>query len=167
MAIDIGSALLSGAVAAAFCAIYGFVIGVFWTPFLIAKRFRRLFAELLDTDWRATYTLLIPLPAIVWGFFFGSVLELSPDLRPPSAASPSYLGGIDGIVVATLVSSLLWPTLLLYILPRVGIDWDPNEYPASTIILILSGLGWYLMCLIGPAYVLSVFAGFGDAMSGT
>jgi hypothetical protein len=166
MTVDVVQVLVSGLIVAALCVPYGLIVGVFCAPLLVAKRLRRMFDTIPNVDWRVTYALFVPLPAVVWGFLFGSVLELSSDLRPPTRASPLYLGGVDGIAVATLVSLLLWPTLLLYVLPRTGVDWDPNDYAPTTVFLVVAGLVWYLLFLVGPAYALSVFAGFGDAMAG-
>jgi hypothetical protein len=87
-------------------------------------------------------------------------------VRPPTQASEIYVAGIDGIVVATLLSLLLWPFLLLYVLPGSGLDWDRNEYAPKTIMLVVGSLVWYLMFLVGPAYILALFAGFGDVMAG-
>jgi hypothetical protein len=146
--------------------VYGLVIGIFWTPFLLSARLRGLFATLPPSDWRVSYALWIPLPAVVWGFLFVNVLSISPDIREPTSASPLYVGGVDGIVVATLVSLVLWPVVLLYVLPTRGYDWDPEEYSMTTVVLVVGGLLWYFLFLVGPAYVLSIFAGFGDAMTG-
>jgi hypothetical protein len=146
--------------------IYGLFIGVFWSPFLAVGRLRELFALLPPSEWRVNYVLWIPLPALVWGFLFGGTLSVSLDVRPPTQASEIYVAGIDGIVVATLISLLLWPFLLLYVLPEIGLDWDCNEYTPKTIILIVGSLLWYLAFLVGPAYVLSLLAGFGDVMAG-
>ena len=146
--------------------VYGLLIGVFWSPFLAAERLRELFAVLPPSEWRVNYALWIPLPALVWGFLFGGVLSVSLDVRPPTQASEIYVAGIDGIVVATLVSLLLWPILLLYVLPGSGLDWDRNKYAPKTIILVVGSLLWYLVFLTGPAYILSLVAGFGDVMAG-
>jgi hypothetical protein len=146
--------------------LYGLVIGGFWTPLLLAKRLRRLFATLPPSDWRVSYVLWIPLPAVFWGILFGVVLSVSPDLREPTSASPLYVGGVDGIVVATIVSLLVLPVVVLYLLPARGYDWVPEEYSTTTVVLVVGGLLWYLLFLVGPAYVLSIFAGFGDAMTG-
>jgi hypothetical protein len=160
------SVLFTGVHFALLIGLYGLLIGVFWSPFLAAGRFRDLFASLPPSEWRVNYALWIPLPALVWGFLFGGVLSVSLDVRPPTQASEIYVAGIDGIVVATLISLLLWPILLLYVLPASGFDWDCNEYAPRTVVLVVGSLLWYLVFLVGPAYVLSIFAGFGDAMAG-
>ncbi|MFB6081812.1 MAG: hypothetical protein ABEJ67_03220 [Halanaeroarchaeum sp.] len=146
--------------------LYGLLIGVFWSPFLAAERLRNLFASLPPSEWRVNYALWIPLPALVWGFLFGGTLSISLDVRPPTQASEIYVAGIDGIVVATLISLLFWPILVLYGLPSSGLDWDRNEYTPRTVILVVGSVVWYLVFLVGPAYILSVFAGFGDATAG-
>lgn len=145
--------------------LFGWLIAIVWAPFLFAERFRELFDSLPPGDWWVSYVLWIPLPAALWGFLFGGVVSLSGDLRPPTEASRLYVAGIDGIVVATLLSILLWPALLLYVLPTWVIDWDPNEYELETVGLVVGCTVWYLVFLVGPAYVLSVIAGFATVVS--
>lgn len=111
------------------------------------------------------YVLWLPLPAAVWAFFFGFDLSLSSDVRPPTKAAPLYVAGVDGITLTTLISLPLWPVLLLYILPSRGLDWDPNGYDSKTTLLVVTSTIWYLVFLVGPAYVLSLLAGFGQVMS--
>lgn len=165
MAVDPVSILHTGVFLAVVCGLYGLVVAVPWAPFLLAGRMRGLFDSLPPHDWRVNYALWIPLPAAVWGFLFGSGLSLSRDVRPPTRASELYVAGVDGIAVATLASIVLWPALVLYVLPARGIDWDPAEYAPTTVLLVVGATVWYLVWLVGPAYVLAVFAGFGDAMS--
>lgn len=145
--------------------LYGAIIGVFWTPFLLFETIRDLFVALPLEDWRVSYLVWIPVPALVWSLVFAITLSISPELRQPSKASPLYVGGLDGIIMATVVSLLLWPAILLHGLPRLGVNWFPRNQSRKPQLLVVLGLTWYLVFLIGPAYGLSVFAGFGDAMS--
>lgn len=165
MTIEVGSVLYTGVFLAVFGWLYGWLIGVVWSPFLLSARLRALFTARESRDWRVNYVLWIPAPAAVWAFVFGAVISLSRDVRVPGKASPLYVAGVDGIVAATAVSVLLWPILLLYVLPRRGYDWNPTEYGLSTALLVVVGLLWYLVFLIGPAYVISIFAGFGDVIA--
>jgi hypothetical protein len=166
MALQPLSILHTGVFFAVAAGLYGWFIGILWTPFLFAERFRRLFETLPPSDWLPNYVLWIPLPAVVWGFLFGSGISLSRDIFSPGQASELYAAGIDGIVIATTVSLILWPLLLLYVLPKRGVDWDPHGYSPSTVLLVVVSLVWYLALLVGPAYVFTVLAGFGDVMSG-
>lgn len=166
MAVD-ALPVLYGAVLTAFLNwLYGLVIAVFWSPFLFAGRLRRFLDSLPPADWRLNYVVWLPFPAALWGFLFGIGLSVSPELRQPGRASPLYLGGVDGIVVASLVSLVLWPALLLYVLPGRGFDWSPGGRSPTTVALVVGGTVWYLLFLVVPWYALSVFAGFGDAMAG-
>ncbi|MEF8807062.1 hypothetical protein [Natronomonas sp.] len=166
MALQPLSILYTGVFLAVVAGLYGWFIGILWSPFLLTERFRRLFESLPPFEWLPNYVLWIPLPAVVWGFFFGAGISLSRDVLSPGKASELYAAGVDGIVIATAVSLVVWPVVLLYVLPRKNLDWDPNGYSASTVLLVVTSLLWYLVFLIGPAYVISVFAGFGDAMTG-
>lgn len=166
MALQPLSILYTGVFLAVVAGLYGWFIGILWSPFLLTERFRRLFESLPPSEWLPNYVLWIPLPAVVWGFFFGAGISLSRDVLSPGKASELYAAGVDGIVAATAVSLVVWPVVLLYVLPRKNHDWDPNGYSASTVLLVVTSLLWYLVFLVGPAYVISVFAGFGDAMTG-
>lgn len=166
MVLDPISVLHTGVFFAVVCGLYGWLVAAAWAPFLLADRVRRLFGSLPPTDWRLNYLLWMPLPAVLWGFLFGSALSLSRDVRPPTRASELYVAGIDGIVVATVLSALLWPVLLLYVLPARGFDWDRDEYGPRTVLLVVAGTVWYLLFLVGPAYVFVLLAGWGDVLSG-
>jgi hypothetical protein len=166
MALQPFAILYSGLFLAVAAGLYGWFVGILWAPFLFAERFRRLLETVPPSDWLPNYVLWIPLPAAVWGFLFGSGISLSRDVFSPGEASELYAAGIDGIVIATAVSLVLWPLLLLYVLPKKGFDWDPRGYSPSTVLLVVVGLVWYLALLVGPAYVFTVLAGFGDVMSG-
>lgn len=146
--------------------LYGLLVALFWSPFLLSERYRRLFGLLPPFEWRVNYVLWIPLPAACWGFLCGSIVSLSLDIRPPTEASPLYISGLDGIIVATVLSLLLWPILLLYVLPAQGFDWYSNEDLSTTVALAIGGIVWYLPWLVVPTYVLVLFAGFGDVMAG-
>jgi len=167
MALDILSVLHTGVFLAVVTGLSGWLVGLVWTPFLVSKRLRRLFDTLPPREWLVNYALWIPLPAAVWGFCFGAGLSLSRDVLDPGTASPLYAAGVDGIVAATVVSLVLWPVLLLYVLPEKGIDWIRDGDIPKTAVLVVGSLVWYLLFLIGPAYVFTLFAGFGDTFSGT
>ncbi|WP_323190550.1 hypothetical protein [Halostella sp. PRR32] len=145
----------------------GLLVALFWSPFLLTERFRHLFGSLPPFDWPINYFLWIPLPAVCWGFLCGSVVSMSLDVRPPTDASPLYVSGLDGIIVATAVSLLLWPALLLYVLPARGFNWYSNEDTSTTVALVIGGTIWYFPWLVIPTYVIVLFAGFGDVMTGT
>lgn len=163
MALQPLSILHTGVFFAVLAGLYGWIIGALWSPFLLPERGRSLFDSLPPSEWYWNYALWIPVPAAVWGFVFGTTLSVSLDVRPPTQASEIYVAGIDGIIVASAVALLLWPTLLLFVLPA---RWDPQEYSPATLLFVLGSLVWYLVLLAGPTYVLTVFAGFGDAMAG-
>lgn len=166
MALDPLAVLYTGLFLAVVCGLYGLLIAILWSPFLLSERIRALFSALPPADWRASYALWIPVPATVWGFLFGSVLSLSRDVRPPADASSLYVGGIDGIAVATALVLVSLPVLSLRVLPARGTGRDPADDTPRTVLLVLAGTVWYLLLLVGPAYALTVLAGFGDAMSG-
>ncbi|WP_458205062.1 hypothetical protein [Haladaptatus sp. NG-SE-30] len=167
MTVEPISILPTGIFLAVVGGLYGGLIAVVWSPFLVVGRLRRLFDSLPPSGWGLNHFLWMPLPAVLWGFLCGSALSLSRDVRPPTKASPLYVSGLDGIVVATGVSILLWPTLLLYALPAKGFDWYAEESTPTTVVLVAGAIVWYLLWLVVPTYVIVLFAGFGDTFSGT
>ena len=166
MSVDPLAILYMGVFLAIVSGLYGLLIALFWSPFLLSKHFRQLFGSLSTFDWRINYILSIPLPAVCWGFLCGSAVSLSLDIRPPTDASPLYVSGLDGIIVATAVSLLLWPALLLYVLPARGFDWYSSKDTSTMVTLVIGGTLWYLPWLIIPTYLIVLFAGFGDVMTG-
>lgn len=167
MNVDLIYVLFTGLHFALLGGLYGLLIALVWSPFLIAGRLRGLFDALPPTDWRLSYVLWMPLPAMVWAFFLGIVLPVSRVVRPPTEASLVYVTALDGMMVATAVSILLWPILLLYVLPVRGFDWYPEERTPTTVALVVGGTVWYLLLLVVPMYVFALFAGFGDVMTAT
>lgn len=166
MSIDLLATLHMGVFFAIGSGFIGLLIAVVWSPFLLTEHFRQLFGSLFPFEWRKNYLLWIPLPAVCWGFLWGSVVSMSLDIRPPTDASPIYVAGLDGIIVATAVSLVLWPVLLLYVLPARGFDWYANKGTSTTVTLVIGGMVWYLPWLIIPAYILGLVFGWGDVLAG-
>lgn len=60
---------------------------------------------------------------------------------------------------AFLVSLLLatsFPVVCGFLLPRVGVDWDPTGYGASTYLLLGAGGVWYALVFLVPLTLVSV-----------
>lgn len=165
MGLDIVSVVYTGMFLGAVGWLYGWLVGVLCSPFLLSERVRSLFAAVPPRGWVANYALWIPLPAAVFGFWWGFGMSFSRDVLDPGTAAPLYAAGMDGLVLATLISAVLWPAMLLYVLPRRGYDWRPEDDEARSLLVVLGGLAWYLVFLVGPVYVLTIFAGFGQVMS--
>ena len=165
MAVNPLSVLHNAVFLAVVFGVYGWLVGVVSAPVLAAGRVRRLLDALPPADWRVNYALWVPLPAALWGFLCGATLSVSLAYHPPGPASPLYVSGVDGILVATAVSVALWPALLLYVLPARGVDWYADESAATTALLVVGATVWYLAWLAVPAYAITIMAGFGDALS--
>jgi hypothetical protein len=166
MSINLIATLHMGIFFAIISGLVGLLIALVWSPFLLTEHFRQLFGSLSRFDWHINYVLWIPLPALCWGFLWGSVVSLSLNIRSPTGSSPIYVAGLDGIVVATAVSLVVWPGLLLYVLPARGFDWYANKDTSTTVSLVIGGTVWYLPWLVIPAYVLGLVFGWGDVLAG-
>ncbi len=138
-------------------AVQGLVIAVLWAPFLFAKHWRRLFSSLPPTEWQINYLFWMPLPAIVWYLIFGIALRVGLNTGSSTSSSVMFTAGVNAIVGATVVSLLLWPILLLYVLPAKGFNWHGDEHTPTTVVLVLSGLLWYLLVLTIPVGLLVFF----------
>jgi hypothetical protein len=157
--------LHTGVFLAVVAGVYGWLVGALWAPFLLSGRLRGLFDALSSREWWVNYVLAIPLPAVLWGFLFGTGLSTSRDVLDPGGAAPLYAAGVDGVVFATAVSLLLWPAILLSGLPDRGLDWADGRYDRRTGALTVIGVCWYHLFLAVPGYVLSIAAGFGQVLS--
>jgi len=164
MALDPVSVLYNAVFVAVATGIYGWVIAVFWSPFLLSARLRALLDALPPRDWRWNYVLWIPLPGGTWGFIWGATLAIRSDLQPPEATIGA--AAIDGLVIASVFSLLLWPAILLVVLPARGYDWSPEDDRLLSALLVIGGTSWYLLFIVGPMYYLSLLAGIGGAMTG-
>lgn len=167
MGLDAFGILYSGVFLAVVVGVYGYLPGSLTAPFLLAAPFRKLFAGLPGPNWGTSYVLWIPLPAALWGFCFGVVISLSGDLGPTAAEPDLYHLGVEGIIVATAVSAVLWPAVLLYWLPSIDVSWYGDEAGLKEIALAVGATAWYLLFVVYPAYMFVFFAGFGQAFSGT
>lgn len=164
MPLDPVSILQSAVFVGVVVGIYGWVIAFFWSPFLLSRRIRALLDVLPPRTWQWNYALWMPVPGIVWGVFWGATLAIRSDLQPPEATIGA--AAFDGLITATVLSLLLWPLVLLFVLPSRGYPWYPADERLSAALLVIGGTGWYLLFIVVPMYYLSLLAGIGGAMTG-
>lgn len=125
----------------------GIVAAICWSPFLLSKRFRQLFAQLPP----------FKSPYLTYG------------VVGVGAAVP-YLLGLLGALAVTETGSTLFtvvvivsgsylvaiPLLGAVVLPRVGVDWDSTGYGISTWALLLAGAVWYTTLFAVPLTIISI-----------
>lgn len=130
----------------------GVVATLVWSPFLAAKRIRALFAALPPTD------SVVPSYAAVG--VGASVPYVAGALVVFASVDPADAGLSNALLDLTAVLSTLYvvgaPLVGIIALPRLGVDWDPTDYEASTWVLLAAGGGWYAAVFAVPFLLLSV-----------
>jgi hypothetical protein len=136
----------------------GFLASFVLLPFLVGHRLRSLFTTVGPTNhWVSDYLILMTL--IGGGEI--SVFALTVDLIGIEYADPMVLEQL--ILYASVALCLVYVTTLclipLVVLPRLGIDWDKNDYDVRTIGLVITAVLWYHigMVLLSP-YVFDLLA---------
>ncbi|UIO99787.1 hypothetical protein Hbl1158_14890 [Halobaculum sp. CBA1158] len=139
----------------AFALVPGVVASILWTPFLLARRIRSLFAALPPSGSAVPSFVIagiggsLPYVAVVAGVI-GAV-------DPEGAAwSNALLGAVVPLSAAYVLGG---PVVAALVLPRIGIDWDPTGYGPSTWALSLVASAWYAATLATPIVLMAfVFA---------
>jgi hypothetical protein len=136
----------------------GFLASFVLFPFLVGHRFRSLFATVGPTDyWMGNYILIM---TIIGGGEIG-LFALTIDLIGVEYANPAVVEQF--VLYASVALFLGYVTvswlLALVVLPRLGIDWDENDYNLRTVGLISAAVLWYHvgMVLLSP-YVFALLA---------
>lgn len=136
----------------------GIVAMILWTPFLKSKRFSNLFTALPPkgslTKSYVPIAFLASIPALI-GFF--AALIASPT-NGEGAAMSNIL--TDYAVYLTVGYAVAVPILGAAVLPAVGIDWDPNDYPASTWIVLGIGGACYALIFAVPVFIFALIIAF-------
>jgi hypothetical protein len=130
----------------------GLVAAVLWTPFLIASRFRALFralppaGRLVPSYVGVALTLSIP-------YLAGLLLTVG----LVDSAGPGWSEGfLDTALFGGVLVGLVAPAVAAAGLPRLGVDWDPTGYGASTWALLLAAGLWYAVVAAVPLVALAI-----------
>lgn len=125
---------------------------VCWSPILVSSRLRALFRQLPPTNSVLGSYVLVGL-ALSLPFLAGSFWAFSQPAGPDAAISNAIL---DVVVTLAIVYLLCLPVLAGVALPRIGIDWDPASYRASTWTVLVAATGWYVAVFALPLVALAI-----------
>lgn len=132
----------------------GVIAAIFWSPLLLADRFRSLFRRLPPGGtWYWSYGL------VTVGLSLPYVLGLVWALVQTSGGTGAEMA--EAILNVAFPISMLYlfglPVLAAYGLPRMGLDWDPEQYGASTWFLLFVGAGWFVLLFGAPIFFIVFF----------
>lgn len=136
----------------------GVIAMVLWTPFLKSDRFSNLFTALPPkgslTKSYIPIALLASIPAVA-GFL--AALAVSPTNGEGAAMSNTL---IDYTVYLTTGYAVAVPILGAAVAPALGIDWDANDYPASTWLVLGFGGACYALIFAVPVFIFALLIAF-------
>lgn len=120
----------------------GFLASFVLLPFLVGHRLRSLFATIGPTNhWASDYLILM---TVIGGgeiaVFAVTVNVIGIQYANPMVVEQLVLYASVALFVGYIVALCLVPLLVL---PRLGIDWDENDYDLRTIGLVCIAVLWY------------------------
>lgn len=133
-------------------ALPGTVAAVCWTPFLLSERFRALFVALPPAGRLVPSYVAVAL-ALSVPYLAGVVLTVG----LVDSAGPGWSEGfLDTALFGGALVGFVAPVIAGAGLPRLGVDWDPAGYGASTWLLLLAAGLWYAVVAAVPLVALAV-----------
>lgn len=132
----------------------GLVAGVFWSPFLLSERIRSLLTRLPPRDsWGWTYGLAVV--ALSFPYVLGTIWALVQTTGDTGAAMANEI--LDVIVPVSFLYLVGIPVGSIVGLPRLGIDWDQEQYGIGTWAVLVAGSLWYVLLFAVPLFVIVFF----------
>lgn len=126
----------------------GLVLALLWTPLLISERVRPLF-QFGPTQWQS----------VNYALGFVALSGLHAGLLGAWIESGS---GISSALTAVISLGLIVPSMavvtVIWVLPELGYDWDPNGYDLHTKAVLAIGAFWYAVMTIVPGFIVSIIA---------
>ncbi|WP_123619306.1 hypothetical protein [Halorubrum sp. CSM-61] len=133
-------------------ALPGVVAAVLWTPFLIASRFRALFRALPPAGRLVPSYVGVSL-ALSVPYLAGVLLTVG----LVDSAGPGWSEGfLDTALFGGILVGVAAPAVAALGLPRLGVDWDPTGYDASTWLLLVAAGLWYAVVAAVPLVALAI-----------
>ena len=136
----------------ALLALPGAVAAVCWTPFLLSARFRALVVALPPRERLVPSYVGVAL-ALSVPYLVGVALTVG----LVDSAGPGWSEGfLDTALFGGVLVGFVAPAIAAAGLPRLGVDWDPTGYGASTwAVLVAAGL-WYAVVAAVPLVALAI-----------
>ena len=132
----------------------GLIAGVFWSPFLLSERMRALLSRLPPRDsWGWTYGLAMV--ALSLPYVIGTIWALVQTTGDTGAAMANQI--LDVIVPVSLLYLVGIPVGSVVGLPRLGVDWDQEQYGLGTWAVLFAGSLWYVLLFAVPLFVAIFF----------
>jgi hypothetical protein len=132
----------------------GTVATVLWTPFLLSERLRAGFRALDPFGfWPATYLLVGVLGGVPQTAYAVLAVGRVADGASGAAAANALLDATVGGAFAVALVGWAVPAVVA---PRLGLNWDPTEFGASTHALVAAGAVWYA-AVVGAPFLLLAF----------
>ncbi|EMA59238.1 hypothetical protein [Halorubrum lipolyticum] len=142
-------------VTVALFALPGVVAAALWAPFLIAARFRALFVALPPAGRLLTSYVGVAL-ALSVPYLAGVLLTVG---LVDSAGAAWSNALVETALVGGALTTVVAPAVAVLALPRLGVDWDPTGYGASTWALLVAAGLWYAVVAAVPLFALAVVFG--------
>lgn len=146
--------------AVAFLLAPGVVAAVCWTPFLLSERLRALFAALPPFDSPYVSYVLVSLAASLPFVVGVGAALVGVDTEGPRAGARMANAILDVVVPLSVGYVVGTPLVGVLGLPRVGADWDPTGYGASTWVLLALGGAWYAALFAVPLTLFALVIAF-------
>jgi|AntRauTorcE11898_2_1112593.scaffolds.fasta_scaffold00019_33 hypothetical protein len=133
-------------------ALPGVVAAVCWTPFLLSARFRALFVALPPAGRLVPsyvgVSLVLSVPYLVGVLLTVWLVD---------SAGPGWSEGfLDTALFGGVAVGVVAPAVAASGLPRLGVDWDPTGYGASTWLLLVAAGLWYAVVAAAPLVALAI-----------
>ncbi|TKR24852.1 hypothetical protein DM868_13025 [Natronomonas salsuginis] len=129
----------------------GLFVTILWSPILLVRRFRALFARVPPTGSVGLAYVLVAVGLSV-PFVLGTVAVLATTSVEGATLSNALLNTAFLLTIAYLLAA---PALAGVGLPRLGVDWDPTGYGLGTWLLLVGATVWYVAVFVLP---LALFA---------
>lgn len=133
-------------------ALPGVVAAVLWAPFLLSARLRALFVALPPAGRLVPSYVGVAL-ALSVPYLAGVLLTVG----LVDSAGPGWSEGfLNTALFGGVLAGFVAPAVAAVGLPRLGVDWDPTGYGATTWVLLVAAGLWYAVVAAVPLVALAI-----------